>query len=65
VNRSEIRTYGRKALAALLSGYTLHYSKPMLAVEVRRIFPTSVGLPMELSLYTAAVAAASVEGKFH
>ncbi|XP_072245542.1 vitellogenin-2-like [Leuresthes tenuis] len=61
VNRSEIRTYGRKALAALLSGYTLHYSKPMLAAEVRRIFPTSVGFPMELSLYTAAVAAASVE----
>ncbi|XP_075341563.1 vitellogenin-2-like isoform X4 [Odontesthes bonariensis] len=61
VNRSETRTYGKKALAALLSGYTLHYSKPMLAAEIRRIFPTSVGLPMELSLYTAAVAAASVE----
>lgn len=33
----------------------------MLVAEVRRILPTSVGLPMELSFYTTAVAAASVE----
>ncbi|XP_061594362.1 vitellogenin-2-like [Cololabis saira] len=60
-NRADIRTYGRKALDALLSGYVLHYSKPMLVSEIRRILPTSVGLPMELSLYTAAVAAATVD----
>ncbi|XP_059196629.1 vitellogenin-2-like [Centropristis striata] len=56
-----IQTYGRKALDALLSGVALHYAKPMLVAEVRRILPTTVGLPMELSFYTAAVAAASVE----
>uniref|UniRef100_A0A3B4XY36 Vitellogenin-2-like n=1 Tax=Seriola lalandi dorsalis TaxID=1841481 RepID=A0A3B4XY36_SERLL len=52
---------GRKALDALLSGFRLHYAKPMLVAEIRRILPTAVGLPMELSFYTAAVAAASVE----
>ncbi|XP_049910405.1 vitellogenin-2-like isoform X2 [Epinephelus moara] len=56
-----MQTYGRKALDALLSGFTLHYAKPMLVAEVRRILPTTVGLPMELSFYTAAVAVASVE----
>lgn len=44
-----------------MSGFALHYVKPMLVAEVRRILPTSVGLPMELSFYTTAVAAASVE----
>ncbi|XP_073332773.1 vitellogenin-2-like [Pagrus major] len=56
-----IQTYGRKALDALMSGFALHYAKPMLVAEVRRILPTTVGLPMELSFYTAAVAAASIE----
>uniref|UniRef100_A0A3Q3AFJ4 Vitellogenin-2-like n=1 Tax=Kryptolebias marmoratus TaxID=37003 RepID=A0A3Q3AFJ4_KRYMA len=62
-NGLEIRTHGRKALDALLSGYTLKYSMPMLAAEIRRVFPTTLGLPMECSFYTAAVAAASVEVK--
>nr|XP_054608292.1 vitellogenin-2-like isoform X2 [Nothobranchius furzeri] len=57
----DVPTYGRKALDALVSGYTLKYSRPILAAEVRRILPTAIGLPMELSFYTAAVAAASVE----
>jgi len=35
----------------------------MLVAEVRRIMPTTVGLPMELSFYTAAVAAATVDCK--
>ncbi|XP_034438303.1 vitellogenin-2-like [Hippoglossus hippoglossus] len=56
-----LHSYGRKALETLLAGFALHYAKPMLVAEVRRIIPTAVGLPMELSLYTAAVAAASVE----
>ena len=60
-----VNAYGRKALDALLSGFTLHYAKPLLVAEVRRILPTSVGLPMELSFYTAAVAAASVVCKYH
>lgn len=56
---------GKKVLDALQSGIAMHYAKPMLVAEVRRILPTAVGLPMELSFYTAAVAAASVERKFH
>lgn len=56
-----ISTYGRKVLDELMSGFAWHYAKPMLVAEVRRILPTSVGLPMELSFYTTAVAAASVE----
>ncbi|XP_076582003.1 vitellogenin-2-like isoform X2 [Chaetodon auriga] len=56
-----VHTYGRMVLDTLLSGLAFHYAKPMLVAEVRRIFPTAVGLPMELSFYTAGVAAASVE----
>uniref|UniRef100_W5LDR7 Vitellogenin domain-containing protein n=1 Tax=Astyanax mexicanus TaxID=7994 RepID=W5LDR7_ASTMX len=36
---------------------------PLLAAEIRRIIPTAVGVPMELGFYTAAVAAAAVNGK--
>ncbi|XP_067272219.1 vitellogenin-like isoform X1 [Pseudorasbora parva] len=50
----------KAALKALQEGIAIQYAKPLLASEVRRILPTAVGLPMELSLYTAAVAAASV-----
>ncbi|XP_030640291.1 vitellogenin-like isoform X1 [Chanos chanos] len=50
----------RNALAELQSGVALQYAKPILAGEVRRIFPTATGLPMELSTYTAAVAGATI-----
>lgn len=60
-----MHTYGKKALDVLLSGFAVHYAKPLLVAEVRRILPTTVGLPMELSFYTAAVAAATVECKLH
>nr|ABP04034.2 vitellogenin [Labeo catla] len=50
----------KAALKALQEGIALQYAKPLLAAEVRRILPTAVGVPMELSLYTAAVAAASL-----
>ncbi|XP_063747534.1 vitellogenin-2-like [Eleginops maclovinus] len=60
-NGPAIQSAGRKALDVLLEGFALHYAKPMLVAEVRRILPTAVGLPMELAFYTAAVAAASVE----
>ncbi|CAL8393716.1 unnamed protein product [Boreogadus saida] len=56
-----VANYGRKALEALLSGFSFHYAKPMLVAEVRRIMPSNTGLPIELSFYTAAVAAATVE----
>ncbi|KAM6938693.1 vitellogenin-2-like [Lycodopsis pacificus] len=60
VSVQSIRTYGKEALDALLAGFVSHYAKPWLFTEVRRIFPTATGLPMELSFYTAAVAAATV-----
>ncbi|XP_076009564.1 vitellogenin-2-like [Genypterus blacodes] len=56
-----VRTHGRMALEALLSGISTHYAQPLLVAEVRRILPTALGLPMELALYTSAVAAATVK----
>lgn len=55
----------RDAVNSMLSGYATHFAKPMLLGELRRILPTTVGLPMEISLITSAVTAASIEGKFH
>uniref|UniRef100_A0A4W5M780 Vitellogenin domain-containing protein n=1 Tax=Hucho hucho TaxID=62062 RepID=A0A4W5M780_9TELE len=52
---------GKNVLKALLSGATFQYAKPLLAAEVRRIFPSAVGLPIEFSFYTAAVAKAFVD----
>uniref|UniRef100_A0A672N034 Vitellogenin domain-containing protein n=1 Tax=Sinocyclocheilus grahami TaxID=75366 RepID=A0A672N034_SINGR len=49
----------KAALKALQEGIALQYAKPLLMAEVRRILPTAIGVPMELSLYTAAVAVAS------
>ncbi|TSM94610.1 Vitellogenin [Bagarius yarrelli] len=50
----------KEAVKALQKGIAFQYAKPLLAAEVRRILPSSIGLPMELGYYTAAVAAASV-----
>uniref|UniRef100_A0A3Q1JK95 Vitellogenin domain-containing protein n=1 Tax=Anabas testudineus TaxID=64144 RepID=A0A3Q1JK95_ANATE len=58
-----VQAFGKNALEALLAGASFHYAKPVLASEVRRIMPTAAGLPMELSLYTAGVAAAAVQVK--
>ncbi|XP_075326632.1 vitellogenin-1-like [Odontesthes bonariensis] len=59
-----ILEHGKHALKALLlTGVNVQYAKPVLATEVRRIMPTAAGLPMELSLHTAAVAAAVVKIK--
>ncbi|XP_022593896.1 vitellogenin-like [Seriola dumerili] len=58
-----VQAFGRNTIKALLSGASYHFAKPLLATEVRRILPTAAGLPMELSLYTAAVAAAAVHIK--
>ncbi|KAJ1171286.1 hypothetical protein NDU88_003149 [Pleurodeles waltl] len=44
----------------LLNGVAVQYALPVLAAEVRQIVPTCVGLPMELSIYSAAVANAAV-----
>ncbi|XP_058617380.1 vitellogenin-like [Onychostoma macrolepis] len=48
------------ALKALQEGIAFQRAKPLLVAEVRRILPTAVGLPMELSMYSAAVGAASI-----
>ncbi|XP_067252448.1 vitellogenin-like [Chanodichthys erythropterus] len=53
----------KDALKALQEGIAFQYARPLLAAEVRRILPTALGVPMELSLYTAAVAAASLNVK--
>ncbi|KPP59788.1 vitellogenin 1-like, partial [Scleropages formosus] len=53
----------KTVLNTLQSGADFQISKSLLTSEVRRIFPTSVGFPMELSLYSAAVAAATVKAK--
>ena len=57
------RELGMSALRTLIAGASHHFTKPLLVAEVRHILPTAVGLPMEISLYTAAVAAASVNGR--
>ncbi|XP_060889620.1 vitellogenin-1-like [Labrus mixtus] len=61
--RPSVQSLGLYAVRSLLSGVSFNYAKPILATEVRRIMPTAAGLPMELSLYTAAVAAAAVQVK--
>uniref|UniRef100_A0AAY4DZ07 Vitellogenin domain-containing protein n=1 Tax=Denticeps clupeoides TaxID=299321 RepID=A0AAY4DZ07_9TELE len=50
----------RDAIRALHSGVAIYHAMPMLTAEVRHIFPTAVGVPMELSLYKAAVATANM-----
>ncbi|XP_067272218.1 vitellogenin-like [Pseudorasbora parva] len=60
VNGPKPRELLKAALKALQEGIAIQYAKPLLASEVRRILPTAIGLPMELSLYTAAVAAATL-----
>ncbi|KAF4097788.1 hypothetical protein G5714_021796 [Onychostoma macrolepis] len=51
----------REALKAMQNGIAFQYAKPLLVTEVRRILPSVAGVPMEFSLYTAAVAAANLK----
>ncbi|XP_072555899.1 vitellogenin-like [Paramormyrops kingsleyae] len=53
----------KNVLNTLQSGAMIRWAKPLLVAEVRRIFPTCVGVPMELSMYTAAVATAKVNAQ--
>lgn len=50
-------------IRSLVSGVSVNIMKPLLVTEVRRIVPTAAGLPLELSLLTAAVMAANVKGR--
>lgn len=47
----------------LVSGVSVNIVKPLLVSEVRRIMPTAAGLPLELSLLTAAVTAANIRSR--
>ena len=51
-----VKTEDQLSMRAQLSGDAFYYAKPLPAAEVRCIFPTAVGVPIELSFYTAAVA---------
>nr|XP_057928817.1 vitellogenin-2-like [Doryrhamphus excisus] len=55
------QAYGKRALDGVLSGIKMNYVEPMLLAEVRRILPTAVGLPMELSFYTSSVITTAIE----
>ncbi|KAJ1171297.1 hypothetical protein NDU88_003160 [Pleurodeles waltl] len=50
----------KTAINKLLNGVAGQFAQAVLAAEVRQIVPTCVGLPMELSIYSAAVANAAV-----
>ncbi|XP_061680337.1 vitellogenin-2-like isoform X2 [Syngnathoides biaculeatus] len=56
-----VQAIGRKALDAVLAGTKFNFAEPMLVAEVRRILPTVVGLPMELSFYTSSVLNMAIE----
>ncbi|KAM9385805.1 vitellogenin-2-like [Pholidichthys leucotaenia] len=60
-NRNVFHSRSRDALRALMSGVTKHFVTPMRQIELRRILPTTVGVPVELSLLSAAVAGAAVD----
>lgn len=53
----------KDVVKALVSGVSYNFVKPLLATEIRRIMPTAAGIPLELSLITAAVGAAAVQSK--
>lgn len=57
-----VRTISNSIVREMVSGISVNIVKPLLVSEVRRIVPTAVGLPLEFSLLTAAVAGASVRG---
>uniref|UniRef100_M3XL36 Vitellogenin 5 n=1 Tax=Latimeria chalumnae TaxID=7897 RepID=M3XL36_LATCH len=57
---SEKHSKVSKYVRQLQNGIAAQWSKPLLMAEARRILPTCVGLPMELSLYSAAVSAATI-----
>eukprot|EP00062_Callorhinchus_milii_P003376 gi/632940593/ref/XP_007885401.1/ PREDICTED: vitellogenin-like [Callorhinchus milii] len=50
----------KRSIEQLQRGIKAHPSKALLAAEVRRIVPTGLGLPMELSLISSAVAVAKI-----
>ncbi|MEE6494638.1 hypothetical protein FKM82_001823 [Ascaphus truei] len=49
-------TMVKSVVSKLLNGLVGQWVQPLLAAEVRHIVPTTVGFPLEFSLYSAAVA---------
>uniref|UniRef100_A0A673C5I3 Uncharacterized protein n=1 Tax=Sphaeramia orbicularis TaxID=375764 RepID=A0A673C5I3_9TELE len=55
---------GKELVRTLTGPGVVHtISQPLLGAEVRRIIPSSVGLPYDVTFITAAVAAASLEAQ--
>ncbi|XP_073401018.1 vitellogenin-A2-like isoform X2 [Dendrobates tinctorius] len=50
----------KRMIQKLLDGLVAQWAQPILLAEVRHIVPTSMGLPLELSVYSAAVGNAAV-----
>ncbi|XP_073699963.1 vitellogenin [Garra rufa] len=50
-----------EALKAMQNGIAFQYAKPLLLAEVRRIFPSVAGVPMEFSLYATALTAVKLK----
>ncbi|KAM9461345.1 vitellogenin-like isoform 1-T1 [Clarias gariepinus] len=56
----QARELMKETVKALQKGIAYQYAMPLMAAEMRRILPSSLGVPVEFSHYTAAVAAASL-----
>ncbi|KAF5910055.1 vitellogenin-like [Clarias magur] len=57
----QARELMKETVKALQKGIAYQYAKPLMAAEMRRIVPSSLGVPVEFSHYTAAVASASLK----
>ncbi|RXM97975.1 Vitellogenin [Acipenser ruthenus] len=61
----ERQTVIKRVVNQLERGAAAQLSKPLLVAEVRRILPTCIGLPMEMSLYVSAVTTADINVQAH
>ncbi|MGH0180953.1 UNVERIFIED_CONTAM: hypothetical protein FKN15_005211 [Acipenser sinensis] len=61
----ERQTVIKRVVNQLERGAAAQLSKSLLVSEVRRILPTCIGLPMEMSLYVSAVTTADINVQAH
>ncbi|XP_072366474.1 vitellogenin 3, phosvitinless isoform X1 [Scyliorhinus torazame] len=64
LKKEKIERLLAKFIVMLQNGVTMHWTKPLLASEIRHIVPTSLGLPMEMAFYYTVVSAAQAKVKF-